>query len=103
VSYAEDAAEAARLWTEVASWASVPEEQPTELPDPVVFGIPQVMSRSLGWLEDIRPGVVQQRHHAEPPLYQDRRVHCPRCGWCKPDSDRVLRRYRRHWYRRHVD
>jgi hypothetical protein len=33
----KDAAAAARLWTQV-SRAEVPEEQPTEKPDPVVFG-----------------------------------------------------------------
>jgi hypothetical protein len=38
VSYARDAALAARLWREEVSRAEVPEEQPTEPPDPVVFG-----------------------------------------------------------------
>jgi hypothetical protein len=37
VSKKSDAAEAARLWTQV-SRADVPEDQPTEKPDPVVFG-----------------------------------------------------------------
>jgi hypothetical protein len=40
VSYEQDAAEAARLWAEVVSRAGVPEAEPTEPPDLVVFGIP---------------------------------------------------------------